>query len=57
MELELDDFEVEEVEEAHFPPRPVPNPHMCELEDEEEAGEEVVLALVVLLALLVGAEV
>jgi hypothetical protein len=56
LELELDDFEVEEVDEAHFPPSPVPNPQKCELEDEEEAGEEVVLALVVLLALLAGAE-
>ena len=56
MELELED-EAEAVDEAHLPPSPVPMPHQCEVDDEEDAGEEVVLWLVVLLALLVGAEV
>ena len=56
MLLELGDEEA--VEETHFPPSPVPRPHQCcELEDEEEAGEDVVLTLVVLPALLVGADV
>jgi hypothetical protein len=56
MELELED-DAEAVDEAHFPPSPVPKPQEWAAEDEDEAGEEVVLTLVVLLALLVGADV
>ena len=52
IELELADvFEVDEVDEAHLPPSPVPKPHMCELDaEEEEVGKEVVWMLLVLLA-------
>lgn len=54
MELELeDDIEADEVDDTHLPPSPVPKPHMCE----EDAGDEVVLTLLVLLAAWVGAEV
>lgn len=52
IELELDgDFEADEVDDAHLPPSPVPKPHRCELDaEEEEVGEEVVWMLLVLLA-------
>jgi hypothetical protein len=58
MELKLeDDIEADGVDDAHLPPSPVPEPHMCELEDEEDAGEEAVWTLLVLLAAWAGAEV
>lgn len=52
IELELDDdFEIDEVDDAHLPPSPVPKPHMCELDaEEEEVGKEVVWTLLVVLA-------
>jgi len=50
--VELED-EAEAVDEAHFPPRPVPKPHELEEEDEDEACVEIGL----LLALLVCADV